>query len=132
ICRENCVWIVLRGQTLYSAQFPVRTICEPCFHWCRWAVAAARRMAVLPPASQRTVAHTDRALVAGWPGAGPAARARGMILPEADLAAAIPRRQFASLDAAPKYFHHRLLEQPADRCHRRPFGAAAQNSQLVP
>jgi hypothetical protein len=33
-----------------------------------------------------------------------------MILPEADLAAAIPRRQFASLDAALKYFHHRLLE----------------------
>jgi len=32
-----------------------------------------------------------------------------MILPEADLAAAIPRRQFASLDAALKYFHHRLL-----------------------
>jgi hypothetical protein len=31
-----------------------------------------------------------------------------MILPEADLAAAIPRRQFASLDAALKYFHHRL------------------------
>ena len=32
-----------------------------------------------------------------------------MILPEADLASAIPRRQFASLDAALKYFHHRLL-----------------------
>jgi hypothetical protein len=30
-----------------------------------------------------------------------------MILPEADLA--IPRRQFASLDAALKYFHHSLL-----------------------
>src|SRR5439155_19596769 len=81
----------------------------PCFHyWCRWAVAGAWRMAVLPPAPQRTVAQNDRALVAGGPGAGPAARARGMILPDADLAAAIPRRQFASLDAALKYFHHRL------------------------
>ena len=34
-----------------------------------------------------------------------------MIPPEADLAAAIPRRQFASLDEAIKYFHHRLLAQ---------------------
>jgi hypothetical protein len=32
-----------------------------------------------------------------------------MILPEEDLTAAIPRRQIASLDAALKYFHHRLL-----------------------
>ena len=38
-----------------------------------------------------------------------------MILPEADLAAAIPRRQFASLDAALKYFHHRLLGRHCQR-----------------
>jgi transposase len=39
-----------------------------------------------------------------------------MILPEADLAAAIPRRQFASLDAALKYFHHDGMDSSRFRC----------------
>ena len=91
-------------------------------------------MAILPPAPQRTVAQNDRALIAGGPGTGPAARARGMILPEADLAAAIAvglatigafpasreaatradtetaiRKSYAALE----YFHHRLLARGA-------------------
>jgi len=48
-----------------------------------------------------------------------------MILPEADLAAAIPRRQFASLDAALKYFHHRLLAGA-----RREFRDVRQRAEM--
>src|SRR4029450_13964355 len=58
ICGENCVWIVLRGPTLYSAAFPGRLFRDPRIHCCRWPIAGAWRMAVLPPAPQRTVALT--------------------------------------------------------------------------
>src|SRR5262249_53392512 len=58
ICGENCVWIVLRGRTLYSAAFPRRLFRDPRIHCCRWPIAGTWRMAVLPPAPQRTVALT--------------------------------------------------------------------------
>jgi hypothetical protein len=53
-----------------------------------------------------------------------------MILPEADLAAAIPRRQFARLDAALKYFHHRLLAGVDARLPRR-YECEACRNQFV-
>ena len=59
ICGENCVWIVLRGQTLHSAAFPRRPFRDPRIHCCRWPIAGTWRMAVLPPAPQRTVALTS-------------------------------------------------------------------------
>ena len=50
ICGENCVWIVLRGRTLYAVAFPGRLFRDPRIHCCRWPIAGAWRMAVLPPA----------------------------------------------------------------------------------
>src|SRR5262245_4504226 len=58
ICGENCVWIVLRGRSLYSAAFPGRLVRDPRIHCCRGPIAGTWRMAVLPPAPQRTVALT--------------------------------------------------------------------------
>ena len=58
ICGENCVWIVLRGPTLYSAAFPGRPFRDPPIRCRRGPIADTWRMAVLPPAPQRTVALT--------------------------------------------------------------------------
>src|SRR5262245_19099921 len=58
ICGENCVWIVLRGPIFYSGAFRGRLCRDPRIHCCRWPIAGTWRMAVLPPAPQRTVALT--------------------------------------------------------------------------
>ena len=50
--------LFFEGESYTLAAFPGRLFRDPRIHCCRWPIAGTWRMAVLPPAPQRTVALT--------------------------------------------------------------------------